>query len=157
MTDRVRTARWAAALALGPVAAALFTATTAWATSHPPASTPNAVTATSGPADPMADIQQTLDDDTARLAALEQLVVSLRAQAAAIGVAAPTTGQQAGAGARAVVPGPASARRTTQPPAVRRTTQPPVVRRTQPPAVRRTAQPPAVHAVTGASSAKAAP
>ena len=137
MTDRVRTTRWAAALVLGPAAAALFTATTAWATSHTPPSTPNAVTSTTGPADPMADIQQILDDDTARVAALEQLVASLRAQAAAIGATSPPTGRQVAAGAATVAPAPAVAR----PPA----------------AVRRTSRPPAVHAMTGASSAKAAP
>jgi hypothetical protein len=133
MTDRVRTAGWASALVLGPVAAALFTATTAWATFHTPASPPQAVASTPAPA----DIQQALADDTARVAALEQLVASLRVQAAAIGATAPPTGRQVGAGTATAAPAPAVAR--------------------PPSAVRRSAQPPAVHTVTGASSAKAAP
>jgi hypothetical protein len=133
MTDRGRRARWTAAAVLGPVVAAVFAGATAWTAVHPQvSSTASATTPTTltGPAAAAGDVQQTLDDDVARVAALERLVAALRAQAAALAPGA----AEAGSAPRAATPG-----------------LPPSATARAVPAPRTAARPPAVHAVTGAS------
>jgi len=134
MTDRTRTAGWTAAAVLGPVAAAVFAGTTAWSAAHVPAPPTTDATSIAGPVAAGGDPQQIIDD-TARIADLERVVASLRAQAASL---APTrAGTRADAG-----PTKAAAAAT------------PSVRAARPPSVSHpAARPPAVHAVTGASSA----
>ena len=135
MTDRTRTAGWTAAAVLGPVAAAVFAGTTAWSAAHVPAPTSTDAPSLAGPVAAGGDPQQ-LIDDTARIADLEHVVASLRAQAASL--APSLAGTRAGAG-----PTKAAAAAT---PFVAAAARPPSVSR---PAARM----PAVHAVTGASSA----
>jgi hypothetical protein len=142
MTDRGRRARWTAAAVLGPVAAAVFAGATAWTAGHPQvSSTASAIAPTpvTGPAAAAGDVQpgdvqQTLDDDVARVAALQSLVATLRAQAAALAPRAAQAGSAAGSAARAATPG-----------------LPPSATARAVPAPRTAARPPAVHAVTGAS------
>ena len=135
MTDRTRTAGWAAAAVLGPVAAAVFAGTTAWSAAHAPAPPSTDATSITGPEAAGGEHQQIIDD-TARIADLEHLVATLRAQSALL-VPGP-------AGARAV-PGSSGAAATAAP-TVRTGSQPPIT-------ARAAARPPSVHAVTGASSA----
>ena len=132
MTDRTRTAGWTAAAVLGPVAAAVFAGTSAWSAAHVPAPPTTDATSIAGPVAAGGDPQQIIDD-TARIADLERVVASLRAQAASL----------------------APSRAGTRPDAwPTKAAAAPSVRATRPPSVSRpAARPPAVHAVTGASSA----
>ena len=156
MTDRGRRARWTAAATLSPLAAALFAGTTAWATSHSPtitaASTATESNAAQG-ADPASsdavssELQQTLDDETARVSALEKKVAELRAQTAALkagttGRAATGTKTAKGSPARS---GTSQARTTT------RSTTPTTPRRTTTTTRTTTTKAPAVHTTTGGS------
>jgi hypothetical protein len=140
MTDRSRLTGWTAAALLGPVAAAVFAGTTVWSAAQAPAAPSSEAAPMAGPVGAGRDPRQVIDD-TARIADLEQLVTSLRAQAASL---APNP-----AGSR-----PAAVSITNAPavtPSVRAAAPPPSVARpaARPPAAR----PPAVHTVTGASSA----
>jgi hypothetical protein len=118
MTDRLpRKTRWGTVAVVAPAAAALLAAATTWAAGHDPAAAggtgpvaePVGVVA---PADPTADSPEVrqaraqLADDTARLAVLEQNVVRLRTQVAAIRAG---TGAAAGAGAGAGATAPTRA------------------------------------------------
>jgi len=136
MTDRTRTAGWTAAAVLGPVAAAVFAGTTAWSAGHVPAPPTTDATSIAGPVAAGGDPQQIIDD-TARIADLERVVASLRAQAASLAPAPAGTPAVAGAGPTRAAAAAAPSVRAPRPPSVSR------------PAAR----PPAVHAVTGASSA----
>ncbi len=141
MTERGRRARWSAALALAPAAAAVFAGTTTWAATHQPG-TPGTPTAPAAPqpsssADVTA-LQHTLDAEAARVAALQARVAALRKQAAALGH---TTG-----GRSAKVSGGTSRGSTTS----RRSPSTRTVTRSRS-ATRTVSRPPAVHTVTGGS------
>jgi hypothetical protein len=125
-----RRGRWYATLAVAPTAAALFAATTAWSATHDP--TPPAPTATPTNGADVAAMQRTLDDETARVSALQTQVSQLRTLAAALGKGSAPATTKAPAAARSNsggTPARASGGTTT---------------RTAP-------RPPVVHAVTGGS------
>jgi len=86
MTDQGRRARWTSLVILGPAAAGIFAGTTTWAAGHAPGvAAPTGSAATSAEAAGMdSDAQQVLDDEAARVATLERLVVRLRSQVAAL-------------------------------------------------------------------------
>jgi hypothetical protein len=140
MTDRGRAAGWTAAAVLGPVAAAVFAGSTVWTAAQlrPPSSTDAASIA--GPVTAGGDPRQVLDDTT-RIADLERLVATLRAQASSIAPGPAGARAAAGSGGTA-----GSAKTAVAAPPAR-------VAVPGPSAARRAARPPAVHTVTGASSA----
>jgi hypothetical protein len=145
MTDRLpRRSRWGTVALVAPAAAALLAAATTWAAGHDPSSAVGSpasvadpagvsVTAAPGGDSPEAALARArLADDTARLAALEQSVVGLRSQLAALGSgsgagpgSAPTRAAVAGRAAGA--PTVRTAPRPAAPRAVPRAAAPPRV------------------------------
>jgi hypothetical protein len=132
MTERApsrgRRARWSAAFVVAPTAAAVFAATTAWSATHDP--TP--VAPTSGGGSAVAALQQTLDDQAARVTALQAQLARLRAEAASLGLG---TGQPAAPAAGGRSTGSTGGSPGTRASGTTRTVT----------------RPPAVHAVTGGS------
>jgi hypothetical protein len=114
MTERTplrgRRARWSAAFVVAPTAAAVFAATTAWSAAHDPTpASASSGSSSGGGGSDVTSLQQTLDDQAARVAALQAQLAQLRAEAASLGHAIGTP----------VNPLPAGATRTTtRPPAV---------------------------------------
>jgi cell division protein FtsB len=157
MTRRGRRARWTAAAAISPLAAAAFAGSTLWATRHLPAtaagsssgsSSTGGTDAAAAQADANAqhsmELQQSLDDEAARVADLEQQVTELRSQAMAL------------ADHRTTKTTPATtARTTTQTTNTQTTNTRTTTTRSAPVTARRTvvraAPPPAVHTLTGGS------
>ena len=140
MTERTprrgRRARWSAAFVVAPTAAAVFAATTAWSAAHDPTpaapSTGSGTSSGSGGSDVIA-LQQTLDDQAARVTALQAQLARLRAEAASLGRGVGTPGKPGSAGGGAVSTGGSTGIRASG---------------TTP---RTTTRAPAVHAVTGGS------
>jgi hypothetical protein len=97
MTDQGRRARWTSLVVLGPAAAGVFAGATTWAAGHAPGvAVPTGSAATSSEAAGVGgDPQQVLDDEAARIATLEGLVVRLRSQVAALDRAPTTPGPAA--------------------------------------------------------------
>ena len=132
-----RRARWSAAFVVAPTAAAVFAATTAWSAAHDP--TPAAPGSGSAGSDVTAQ-QNTLDDQAARVTALQAQLAQLRAEAASLGSTTgkpvkPAPGSAGGGTARASTGGSTRGSTGTRASGTTRTTTPA----------------PAVHAVTGGS------
>lgn len=120
-----RRARWSAAFVVAPTAAAVFAAATAWSAAHDPTSaTPSSGSGSGSGGSDVTALQRTLDDQAARVTALQAQLARLRAEAASLGHAIGTP----------VIPGPAGSTVTGASGTTRTTTRAP-----------------AVHAVTGGS------
>jgi hypothetical protein len=144
MTDRGRQARWSIAAALAPAAAAVFAATTAWSTGHPPVKATGATTDTAAADAVAADLQGSLDEETARVAALQARVDALRKQASGIGRGS-GSGSSSAAGPVSSAGSSARTRTSTASGVRSRSTG------SAPSRTRKTSRAPAVHAVTGGS------
>jgi hypothetical protein len=126
MTERTplrgRRARWSAAFVVAPTAAAVFAATTAWSAAHDPtpaspsSGNSSGTSSGSGGSDVIA-LQQTLDDQAARVTALQAQLARLRAEAASLGHAVGTPVNPPPAGST-VTRASGTTRTTTRPPAV---------------------------------------